>query len=583
MRRIATANRSVDMFGAGKDGFRSSVPGVSDATYLSASWMNSVQESILRVIENAGMVPNDDYEQLNKALISMTNQTINNRVFDSIDLLRANTNRDFLNCDVTSYYGTTIPLVAPPPNQGKYYKKVSDKTSIDNGCDCIVDLVGQRWYLQKQGRVSVTQAGAWLDGAHIDTVAIQKCINLCRSIWIPDGVAMIDQDLVVPDNVRIEFSENAIFRAAKDGLTFFRSDSHAYFSSIHNPRLDGAGHIKVVGFDMINFRLNSGIFNAFLMLMDTGFVGREGCFGTLIDNPTMYGVKFPIVFIRNNSSTIINNPNFDNSVVAGGDGKGAGITIQYGAGSNLGARVNGGYIQGFDLGIDDGAIGTIISETYFEACTLADITANTTAIGGKYLNCGHWGHIGAAAYRFRNTDSMTIWNPTMGSGARTVLYDIDGTNTNCVEYRPDSNSNFNQPLGNTDFIKSIATQSKLRFSPTAAGSVTVGDATYTVQTAVVTKTGSSVSFQLSLTWVGHTGSGALIIKGMPSQFLPNLSNQKVRLSVSPGFPFTGPIVNAVFIGSGTDIGVRQISTAGSESLLSLPASGSIDIYGVYST
>jgi hypothetical protein len=72
MKRIATANRAIDLFGAGKDGFKSAVPGVSDPTYCSPQWFNFLQEAIVRTIEQAGMTPSDDYDQFAKALTIVT-------------------------------------------------------------------------------------------------------------------------------------------------------------------------------------------------------------------------------------------------------------------------------------------------------------------------------------------------------------------------------------------------------------------------------------------------------------------------------------------------------------------------------
>ncbi|OFJ46388.1 hypothetical protein BA896_021775 [Janthinobacterium lividum] len=69
MKRIATANRAVDLFSVGKDGFRAAVPGVSDATYLSALQFNHMQEAIVRTIEQAGLALSDtDFDQFVTAL-----------------------------------------------------------------------------------------------------------------------------------------------------------------------------------------------------------------------------------------------------------------------------------------------------------------------------------------------------------------------------------------------------------------------------------------------------------------------------------------------------------------------------------
>jgi hypothetical protein len=301
--------------------------------------------------------------------------------------------------------------------------------------------------------VSVKDFGAVGDGIVNDAAAIQTTLNSgAGDVYVPDGVYLIDADLILPDNVCVYFSGDAVFKASANNRTFFKSTVSAYFSQIHNAQLDGNGKTGVTGFDMTNFRLNSGLFNPYMTLMETGFIGRQGCFGLKISNPTAYGVKFPIVFVENNSVVEVDNPVFDNSVVAGGDAAGTGVTIQYGTGTNLGARVVGGYIQGYTLGIDDAGVGTVVDGTYFEACTDVDIVAGTNARNGKYVNCEHWGPIGSACYRFRDTDAMVVSFPTMGSGARTEVFDVDSTNTNCTAFVTPSNAAFNSPIGDISGI-----------------------------------------------------------------------------------------------------------------------------------
>lgn len=68
MKRIATVNRAVDLYGPGKDGFKAGVPGLSSPTSLSEKWCNDIQESILNVIEDAGLAPSDDHDQLSLAI-----------------------------------------------------------------------------------------------------------------------------------------------------------------------------------------------------------------------------------------------------------------------------------------------------------------------------------------------------------------------------------------------------------------------------------------------------------------------------------------------------------------------------------
>jgi hypothetical protein len=85
MKRINTANRAIDLFGAGKDGFRASVPGVSEATFFSALWANHVQEALVRVREAAGLpVPADnDFDWFTTALSALIDAQSGNYALDT--------------------------------------------------------------------------------------------------------------------------------------------------------------------------------------------------------------------------------------------------------------------------------------------------------------------------------------------------------------------------------------------------------------------------------------------------------------------------------------------------------------------
>lgn len=70
MDRISTATKAVDLFGAGKHGFRNGdLAGGIPPTDFNADWFNGVQEELLAVIEAAGLVPaGADLTQLRKAI-----------------------------------------------------------------------------------------------------------------------------------------------------------------------------------------------------------------------------------------------------------------------------------------------------------------------------------------------------------------------------------------------------------------------------------------------------------------------------------------------------------------------------------
>jgi hypothetical protein len=70
MQRIATPNRAVDLYGAGKHGFKNgNLAGGVAATEFEAAWCNGVQEELLAVIEAAGLVPSG--ATLNQLLLAM--------------------------------------------------------------------------------------------------------------------------------------------------------------------------------------------------------------------------------------------------------------------------------------------------------------------------------------------------------------------------------------------------------------------------------------------------------------------------------------------------------------------------------
>lgn len=69
MYRINTPTKATDLFGAGKHGFRNGdIGGAVVATKLNAAFWNMLQETIVRFIEGAGIVlDEEDYDQLTAA------------------------------------------------------------------------------------------------------------------------------------------------------------------------------------------------------------------------------------------------------------------------------------------------------------------------------------------------------------------------------------------------------------------------------------------------------------------------------------------------------------------------------------
>ena len=74
MKRIDTATRAIDLFGAGKDGFKDGNLALGVApTDFNAAWPNGMQEEVLTVIEAAGLTPDGaDLTQLRQAIAKLT-------------------------------------------------------------------------------------------------------------------------------------------------------------------------------------------------------------------------------------------------------------------------------------------------------------------------------------------------------------------------------------------------------------------------------------------------------------------------------------------------------------------------------
>lgn len=90
MRRIDTATKAVDLFGAGKHGFKDGDPALAIlATKLNAAFFNSVQEELSRAIEGAGLtLAPADNTQLLAAIIALARGVLPKRSFAANDYIR---------------------------------------------------------------------------------------------------------------------------------------------------------------------------------------------------------------------------------------------------------------------------------------------------------------------------------------------------------------------------------------------------------------------------------------------------------------------------------------------------------------
>lgn len=96
---------------------------------------------------------------------------------------------------------------------GEYWLDATDTSSADNGFTIIVASDGGRWKLQSDelGWYNAKQAGAKIDGATDDTIAIQNAVNIAN-INIPAGTLKITSTIVIS-------ASNRHIRGAGRGVT----------------------------------------------------------------------------------------------------------------------------------------------------------------------------------------------------------------------------------------------------------------------------------------------------------------------------------------------------------------------------
>jgi hypothetical protein len=251
------------------------------------------------------------------------------------------------------------------------------------------------------------------------------------------------------DNVTFDsVGRSAIIQAGGNNAVFFSDSTHANFARFFNLTLDGNAFTGVKGIDLTTARFGVTIRDVNFNNMNQGFVSTTGQFAAEMRNVSFRAVTAPINIVANSSSLkmdyiTIDNENFLPTVACTN-----GINIQSGTLSNLANFINGGFVQGCATGILDQAVGLTVFGTYLEDNTVADISCSG-AFNSHYIHTNHWGTVGPVAIKGRSCTGAKIDNPIMGSGARTGLFDWDGTNTNSVAEYIVNGSSMNTPAGTT--------------------------------------------------------------------------------------------------------------------------------------
>jgi hypothetical protein len=406
-----------------------------------------------------------------------------------------------------------------------------------------------RWFDMK------ADGGCAADGVTTGDVAkIQAIINATPGVyWFPGGTWLWESKLQLPNDVVLIFSPAATIKPASNGLTIFGEKDYGggtktcYRSQIIGARVDGTGKTGTVWGDFTNMRqAGAGIYNS--LAIECGLpIFRFGCYATMVKDFTAFGgVLSPMTFTASASKCVVENPIIDNQVAGTGSGTGTAIQVNSTTSETIGVQILGGYIQGFDIGIEDKAYNTTIERAYFEHCNVTDVYFNG-ARGSHVARTDHNAGIGACGIKARNSDAISVFKPQMGSGNRTGLLDFDGTNTNCTGEVDSSNASWNTPLGVTTGI--LLSPYSANYTVTDASAAAL---TFTQNTqAVYSRAGNTVTVCFDITYpVTASGANASIN-------LPVAPKAGTTVTDSAGFTDYGSVL--LFNGSGSTFGVYASS------------------------
>ena len=117
------------------------------------------------------------------------------------------------------------------------------------------------------------------------------------------------------------------------------------------------------------------------------------------------------------------------------------------------------------------------------------------------------------------------------------------------------------------------------FTPTLDGTSAAGSGTYSQQQGRYTKIGREVSFEVNLNWSAHTGTGNIIVSGLP--FTSSGAGITAPVSVvASNLTFTGQLIAQVPSNS-TQVQIRTVSSGASLGDVAMDTSALLFVAGRY--
>ena len=173
----------------------------------------------------------------------------------------------------------------------------------------------------------------------------------------------------------------------------------------------------------------------------------------------------------------------------------------------------------------------------------------------------------------------------------------DGTQTPVEAMRIDSAQNVTLAAGNlvigtsgkgidfsatagTGTSELLADYEEGNWTPVAVGSTSAGTATYTTQLGRYTKIGNRVFFNLRVSWTGHTGTGDLLVSGLPFTSNSTTANHNPASIIGIGLDFSNTLA-AYVLNNTSNITITSFATAAAVSNVAVDAAATLIITGSY--
>ena len=220
--------------------------------------------------------------------------------------------------------------------------------------------------------------------------------------------------------------------------------------------------------------------------------------------------------------------------------------------------------------------GGLIRDITFSGCTSS---GNSTAASNT--NDG---------LRFEKVEDFIVTGCMIKQTAglqNTQRYGVNIT-AGCARYTINNNDLYNNVTAglidatndaNSFILNNIGFSDLIAWTPVLAGTTAAGAGTYSTQVGTIRKEGKKVDFTLRLDWSAHTGTGNMIITGLP--FTSANQHQPVTIYGS-NLTFPGQLV-AFVAASSTQITLQTIATGAAGAALAMDTSATIILSGFYFT